>query len=218
MARRHLIISGTGRAGTTFLVQLLTKLGLDTGVEDIDSAINPNCNAGLESDIRLPDAPYVVKTPWLCDYLDEVLRGGDVTIDHALIPMRELYAAAQSRRHVASTTDPTLYPGGIPGGLWHTDDPGEQETALTHQLYKLLLAIAKHDIPLTLLEFPRLVYEPAYLYRKLAFALGDINYDSFLNVFRAVSRPELVNDFTPGSPGAVRPGELGEGDDSSGPP
>ena len=31
MAKRHLIISGTGRAGTTFLVQLLTVLKRDTG-------------------------------------------------------------------------------------------------------------------------------------------------------------------------------------------
>ncbi|MGO8710482.1 MAG: hypothetical protein ACLQUZ_00180 [Rhizomicrobium sp.] len=31
MSRHHVIISGTGRAGTTFLVQLLTALKLDTG-------------------------------------------------------------------------------------------------------------------------------------------------------------------------------------------
>src|SRR6516164_482379 len=31
--RHHTIISGTGRAGTTFLVKLLTNLGLDTGYQ-----------------------------------------------------------------------------------------------------------------------------------------------------------------------------------------
>lgn len=31
MPKHHIIISGTGRAGTTFLVQLLTELELDTG-------------------------------------------------------------------------------------------------------------------------------------------------------------------------------------------
>ena len=29
--RRHLVITGVGRSGTTFLVELLTGLGLDTG-------------------------------------------------------------------------------------------------------------------------------------------------------------------------------------------
>ena len=33
MAASHVVISGTGRAGTTFLVQLLTHLGLDTGFD-----------------------------------------------------------------------------------------------------------------------------------------------------------------------------------------
>ena len=29
--RRHVVITGTGRAGTSFLVELLTHLGLETG-------------------------------------------------------------------------------------------------------------------------------------------------------------------------------------------
>jgi hypothetical protein len=69
MAKRHVIISGTGRAGTTFLVQLLTELGLDTGLTDSHTDIFENCNAGMEKDLREPDAPYIVKSPFLCDYL-----------------------------------------------------------------------------------------------------------------------------------------------------
>jgi hypothetical protein len=33
MMKRHILISGTGRAGTTFLVQLFTALGFDTGFD-----------------------------------------------------------------------------------------------------------------------------------------------------------------------------------------
>src|SRR5689334_19108131 len=105
MIKHHLIISGTGRAGTTFLVQLFTALGLDTGFSDLQSAIYENCNAGMEKDIHLPDAPYIIKTPWLCDYLDEVLENNDRVIDHAIVPVRDLYAAAQSRRDVSARTD-----------------------------------------------------------------------------------------------------------------
>lgn len=35
MGKRHIIISGTGRAGATFLVQLFTALGIDTGFTDL---------------------------------------------------------------------------------------------------------------------------------------------------------------------------------------
>jgi hypothetical protein len=192
MPRRHIIISGTGRAGTTFLVQLLTELGLDTGFPK-DQAIDTNSRAGMELDLRDPNSPYVVKSPWLCDYLDELLEGGDVVVEHAIIPVRDLYAAAQSRRHVASTTPND--PAGVPGGLWHTKKPQDQETILTGQLYKLIYALARHDVPVSLLLFPKFVNDPEYLFSKLNFLLGDIEYNAFRNAFQTVSRPDFVHDF-----------------------
>src|SRR5688572_28074547 len=110
MPRHHIIISGTGRAGTTFLLQLLTELGLDTGFPK-GQVLDTNSRAGMELDIRDSHAPYVIKSPWLCDYLDDVLQGGEIIVYHAIIPVRDLYAAAQSRRHVASAapSDPRIY-------------------------------------------------------------------------------------------------------------
>jgi hypothetical protein len=196
MIKHHLIISGTGRAGTTFLVQLFTVLGLDTGFSDLQSAMYENCDAGMEKDIHLPDAPYIIKTPWLCDYLDEVLEAGNRVIDHAIVPVRDLYSAAQSRRDVSSRTDPALYPAGIPGGLWHTNKPEQQEAVLTDELYKLIYTLARRDIPLTLLHFPKLIHDPDYLFRKLEFALPGIGKAEFLEAFQRVVKPELVHTFT----------------------
>jgi hypothetical protein len=56
-AKHHVIISGTGRAGTTFLVQLLTALSLDTGFKPGTTPVFAHCNAGMEQDIRKPNAP-----------------------------------------------------------------------------------------------------------------------------------------------------------------
>lgn len=195
MPRHHIIISGTGRSGTTFMVQLLTELGLDTGFTTKYS-IDSNCNAGLELDIRDPNSPYIIKSPWLCDYLDEVLDDREIVIDHAIVPMRDLYSAAQSRRDVASRADPSLDPESVPGGLWHTKEPRDQEMILTAQLYKLFYALAKNDVPLVLLIFPRFVNDPEYLFRKIRFSLGGISYDTFLKVFKMISKPKLVHDFT----------------------
>ncbi len=197
MPRHHIIISGTGRAGTTFIVQLLTELGLETGYTSGHYSVDPNCNSGLEHlNLRDPNSPYIIKSPWLCDYLDEVLDEGGVVIDHAIVPMRDLYSAAQSRREVANRADPSIPTESVPGGLWHTKEPRDQEMILTAQLYKLIYALAKYDIPLVLLIFPRFVNDPEYLFLKIRFALGDINYETFFKAFKMISQPKLVHNFT----------------------
>ena len=196
MAKHHLIISGTGRSGTTFLIHLLTLLGLDTGFSDPASEIFENCNAGMEWDIRNADAPYVVKSPWLCDYLDTVIEETGIVIDRAIIPVRDLFSAAESRRDVTRRGGGSR---GIPGGLWHTDDPQMQEAVLANQLYKMIHTIAKRDIPITLMYFPRFIHEPEYLYEKIEAILNGVTYGRFLSVFNEVADPESVHHFGPES-------------------
>lgn len=61
--RHHVVITGTGRAGTTFLVDLLFHLGLDTGyqADSIENYKHPNARAGLEVDIRELPCPTLLK-------------------------------------------------------------------------------------------------------------------------------------------------------------
>jgi hypothetical protein len=211
VCRRHLVISGTGRAGTTFLVQLFTYLGFDTGYTPAKLAehIDKRARAGLEHDIRKAGTPYVVKNPNLTEYVEEVLQRPDIIIDHVLIPMRDLHAAAQSRRLVQakakeewplhkriSRTLRRVHKH-VNGGLTFTKDQGEQEAVLLHQFYKLLLALSHKHIPVTLLQFPRIVTDCRFLFEKLAPLLGNIDYSDFEIVFRRVACPELVHSFGP---------------------
>src|SRR5882762_280395 len=78
--RRHVVITGIGRAGTTFLVQLLTNLKLETGytAETLQKGIDENARAGLENDVQNDKAPYIVKSPWFCDYAAEVVKREDI--------------------------------------------------------------------------------------------------------------------------------------------
>jgi hypothetical protein len=197
MPRHHVIISGTGRAGTTFLVQLLGRLGMETGVGSaVVTGVDQTAKAGLECDIRRRDAPYVVKAPHLCNTLDEVLAHGDVFVDHALVPVRDLYSAAESRRDVVRRSGSRLPPQLLAGGLFGTDDPAAQEAALAVRLYQLIQTLAKHDVPTILLYFPRLVEDPEYLCGKLRPVLpSGMEYAVFLEAFREVSKPELVHRF-----------------------
>ena len=186
-----MVISGTGRAGTTFLVELLTSLGLDTGFTSHEASKLPKASfGGLESDIRKPSAPYIVKSPWLCDYMDEVIASGDIELEHLIVPVRALRDAAESRRRVSAM-------GCAAGGLWHTKSvsEGEQERVLAQKLYKLVLSAASIHVPVTLLQFPLLALDQEYLFAKLSFLLkpAGVTFGDFSASFSLTSKSERIH-------------------------
>ena len=195
--RHHVIISGTGRAGTSFLVQLLSELGLDTGFTETDSHINKNARAGLEHDIRNPASPYIVKSPWFCDYAEDVFKNPSIKIDHLFIPMRDASAAAKSRQYVVdSSKEENKKPSQVQGGFWHTDKPGDQETILYKQLYKLVFAASDAMVPVTLMRYPRITNDSQYLFKKLLPILKNKSTDEFTNAFKKTVQPAWVHSFS----------------------
>jgi hypothetical protein len=208
MARKHVVITGTGRAGTSFLVQLLTHLGLDTGYrpEDAKQRLNNVARAGLEQEFTSADSPYILKTPRFCDQADEVLRRGDIIIEHVFVPMRDLEAAADSRRFVTREAHSQWSPwkrflkrmrgrDGVPGGEQLTSQGVSQEALLLQRVYKLLLILSNEHIPVTFLRYPRLVKDSEYLFRKLRPLLNGIAYEQFNSVWQQTVRPDLVHSF-----------------------
>jgi hypothetical protein len=193
MDKHHTIISGSGRTCTTFLVQLFTELGLETGFANRTEGIFENCNAGMEKDIRLPDAPYIIKSPLLCDRIDELVRQG-IVIDHVIMPMRDLYSAAESRRYNDRNASQIPTRDLVPGGLWGTDNPLDQENVLARKVYELILAAARHDIPMTLLDHQRMG-DPVYLYSKLRWLLSGIDEARFHEAFNETWKPELIHRY-----------------------
>jgi len=207
--RRHVVITGTGRSGTTFLVELLTHLGLDTGftLERLQAKIHKVARAGLEHDIRRENCPYIVKAPAFCEYAEEVIRRSDIAIEHVFVPMRDLYSAAESRRFVENSTlsgasflerlalNETQQE--LIGGLVGTTSTelGAQEEILLRRIYALLLAISEAAVPVTFIRFPRLVKDCPYLFEKLRPILQDVKYESFAAVFARTVRPELLHRF-----------------------
>jgi hypothetical protein len=199
-AAHKVIISGTGRSGTTFLVRLLTELGLDTGINKAnwDKKYFAHSNAGLEHNLADPHTPYIVKNPALCDTLPGLLATGRFVIDHAYIPIRDLESAAASRVSVGGSE------GSVAGGLWGTTDPARQADVLANMFYRLIHTLVVHDIPHTFILFPRMIQDPAYTRGKLDYLLRGTRDEAFVAAFLKVADVSLVHSFGTGEPEIVR--------------
>jgi hypothetical protein len=99
LIRHHLIIAGTGRAGTSLLVKILNACGLETELNRGNGYFwDDRANAGIETlPLAGQEHPYVIKSPWTYQFLDELLSRKDVRIDGLIVPVRDLREAAASR-------------------------------------------------------------------------------------------------------------------------
>jgi hypothetical protein len=178
VSEAKIVIAGTGRAGTTLLVALLSDLGMDTG---FGPGIRAAREGGLEHYIGNPDAPRVVKSPVLSTVLRPLLESGAIEIEHVIIPMRDLDLAVASRvrraRYGLRSKDR--------GALVGTRSVRHQRDALTLMIYELFDTVATFDIPHTLLRFPRFASDWEYTYRKLGFLVPDRTADDFRKAIEA---------------------------------
>ena len=208
----HVVIAGTGRTGTTFLVKLLTNLGLDTGFKPYEFYVFKESRAGLEINLlKAHSPPYIVKDPAFFEYVEEVLDNEHLQLDCVILPMRDLQAAAESRRQVEISSRPGSYKQGhAPGGLIGADG-ASQETVLLDGFYRLMLSLSKANVPVILLHYPTLLYDRDYLYGKLNGLFPGTGCQEFSAVFDKTVEPGLVNALSandrPGAkanqPGAV---------------
>jgi len=186
-----IVITGTGRAGTTLLVSVLTHLGLDTGeAAGRLSGVDARTRGGLESLLDAPDAPHIVKDTTLPFRLAKLLEAGTVSVSHVIVPIRSLDLAAASRVR-GSDYGRNIF---ARGGLWGTVNPVKQRDALAAMLYELMFTIAKFELPHTLLEFPRFTSDWQYTYRALSFLAPDRTADDFRDALAAVVQTNLIHE------------------------
>jgi hypothetical protein len=181
--RNHLLIAGTGRAGTSVLVQILDACGLETEISRRAGNVgwHDKAKAGIETvPILGVDHPYVVKSPWAYQFIGEMLARPDIQIDGAIIPVRDLSEAAASRvilelvdryekfTDLATTTDATWKEwGGTPGGVTYSLEPLDQARILAHSFHQLIEQLTAREIPIYFIHFPRFVNDLEYMFRCL---------------------------------------------------
>jgi hypothetical protein len=168
VAREHALIAGTGRAGTSFLVQFLAECGVPTHPLG-ELGYFPAARAGFEQNLLDHNAGYLVKDPWFSEYLHEIDLN-EIQLDAVIIPVRDLAEAAMSRIRLersslygATDVEPgRQISGGAPGGALYSLNLADQERILAVGFARVLSWCLEKSVPLYMLHFPRLVTDADY--------------------------------------------------------
>ena len=195
-----IIITGPGRSGTTFLIQLLTRLGMDTGFspesETYLTGIRAGCewpieiNVGEETndEIRanIEAAPRVLKSPNWSLALKYLLLNDLIDVEHVFVPIRDLNVAARSRLDVGLDWM-------VLDSLEGDERVQDQANILAMVLGRVIEACFLWEVPCTMLHFPTIVTDPGYCHSKLAPVLGaDITEQEFITAWTALARPSQI--------------------------
>lgn len=155
----HIILTGTGASGTTFLMDVFAEMGLDTHFPPGDPSFefhDPHANP----------LPKVIKRPQFCEDLDGWLNGG-LIVDHAIILVRSLRDAAASREAVYRMRGPAAA-----GSLFGTSCPEEQEKTLARLVGQLLSTLANRKVRHSFLDYEG-INETGYLFKRLTAIFAD---------------------------------------------
>jgi hypothetical protein len=178
-------------------MQYFTALGLDTGY-DIDYALgSPDTisHAGLERRLSDTFLPEFIKSPWISDDLEMY---PDFPIELAIVPVRNLFDAAEARRRVFSEAQAAgKNPLSHPGSLWKTGDFKYQESLLALQFFKLIHGLSLNGCNIIFLNFPNFVFDHGVLFSGLECVLKkrNITYGKSEAAFDLISDPSKIHSF-----------------------
>ena len=187
----------TGSSGTSYLMHLLTELGLDTGFP-IGHPVNPqgdfewtiSKNHGCKENM-----PTIIKNPKLSDTLLDRAKRWDWDVEHVYILMRKYEDIAESWYGVDRAKGRTIPKGNFPfitGDLTKEQHLSLGRMKASGRIGNLMLQLVTADIPYTFLLFPRIVTDPEYLYAQCSL-FHDVEYQTFLETFNRIADVKKVH-------------------------
>jgi|TARA_Y100000289_G_scaffold39202_1_gene38643 hypothetical protein len=188
---KRIVVTGTGRAGTSLLMQLFTHLGMPTGFtqEDIEKIQKRKCRAGLERQSFKKNVE-IIKHPILTDQVSKMER-----LDHVIIPIRNLIDSAKSRvkQGINREGEPIVH-----GGVWQgATDHSSQVKYNAELIYTLMYDLSDSNIPFTFIQFPKFSQDPGYLWSKLDWLFDEysIKKNKFNESHKLVVKEEFISKF-----------------------
>ena len=174
-----ILITGTGRCGTTFLIKIFSFLNFDTGYNknNYKNSIYSNCNSGMEREYK--EKYYILKNPKFITNINQILKDSSVIIKMVIIPIRDLKTAALSRVKYVNTF----------GGLWNATDESSQIKYYKDILANYLCDMTHYDITTIFIDFDKMINDKEYLFNKLKNILDEknIDFETFSNTYDEVS-------------------------------
>lgn len=172
---KKIMITGTGRSGTTFLMIIYTKLEFDTGFNDINACIYKNCNSGMEGSSRTNRK--VVKNPKFMFSIDDSVR--IFNPDFIVIPERNIEEVAKSReKHKFGN-----------GGFVFAQNYKRQLELYNNTIPIFKTKLEKMGINTIFIDFYQMIMSPQYLYEKLTPTFHrEINFEEFLEAYTFASK------------------------------
>ena len=174
-----ILITGTGRCGTTFLIKLFSFLDFNTGYNrnNYKTHIYSECNSGMER--KYTENFSILKSPtFMCD-IEKILQDTSVIIKTIIIPIRDLKMSAISRVNLDN----------LNGGLWNASDELSQIQYYKDILTNYLCFMTKYDINTIFIDFDKMINDKGYLFNKIKSILHEksIDFETFSNVYNEVS-------------------------------
>jgi len=149
-----ILITGTGRCGTTFLIKLFSFLNYDTGYNknNFQNHIFKNCDSGMEKHYTAQH--YIVKSPNYIAEIDKIVKDKRIILKKVIIPIRDYKVSASSRvKH-----------GHKAGGLWNASDETSQINYYMKIISNYIFYMTKYDVDTIFIDFDRMINDKIYLF------------------------------------------------------
>ena len=181
--KEKILITGTGRCGTTFLTLIFSYLKQGTGFgENAETLLYTNCNSGLEHQ-SIINRERISKNPlYLRSLKQSLINNPELKkyIRCIIIPIRDYEQCAKSReRHGLNK------PGGLHGGCQNKKDQFLYDIT---SLAIYLKTMVEYNIDTLFLNFDQMIENPEYLFNKINHLfINNVTYDKFLVAYRKAS-------------------------------
>ena len=203
--RGKILVTGTGRCGTSCMMQLLSKLKLPTGFDSMrhgmgtdyagqEFIIPPSCDT-LKEDYK---DIQILKDPRLCWTLRTILEEGTLEIDHVIVMVRNVLTSAESRMKAGKMVGPSDKA---------PTTSNEQAEFLYESIGHLFETLVLYGVAYTTIVYPRVVKDPRYAYDRLKLVPGLLDgktYVEFQRGHAAVMRKSRVTVQPPAIPARYR--------------